>query len=235
MKQARTCLFILAIAACGTGIANAVVVIGGTTNNGNLDATSISTQVLATPTGWVAAADNNDGLSSETWNNVADPGGSGVFFKTFWGDAATPFDASMHRDNPASPGLEYTLTAWVGAGPGYSGTMVGTLTRTELALEFFDLTNGLVGSSVLNLGPTELNAVTGLPFDYAEYTVTATAPFDAATVRVRFSMIDGYDVAGAGDAALVTDQYTLNAIPEPSALLLLGASLLGLVRIRGRR
>jgi PEP-CTERM motif len=235
MKRAHAWIFAPTLAACGLGVANAGVIIGGTINNGNMDATSVSSQILATPTGWVATADNTDGLSSETWNNVADPGGSGVFFKSFFGDVTIPFDASIYQDNPASPGIEYTLTAWVGAGPGYSGTMVGSTTRTELAIEFFDITNGLVGSSVLNLGPAELNTVTGLPFDYDDYTVTATAPFDAATVRVRFSMIDAYDVPEGGDAALVTDHYTLIAIPEPTTFLLFAFGLLGLIRIRGRR
>ena len=57
----------LALVACGTTIATAQLI------NGNMDATSISSQSLATPTGWVATSDNGDGLSSEGWNNVAVP------------------------------------------------------------------------------------------------------------------------------------------------------------------
>jgi Immunoglobulin domain len=68
---------------------------------------------------------------------------------------------------------------------------------------------------VLSLGSAELTAVTGLPFDYAEYTRVAIAPVGTVTVRARLSMINAYDVTGAGDPPLVTDKYTLTAVGAP--------------------
>lgn len=71
--------------------------------NPDLDATSISDQVLPTPTGWHISASRvltgpgfTDGASSEPWCNVLQPGGFGLFFKPFQGDT---------MPEPASIGL----------------------------------------------------------------------------------------------------------------------------------
>ena len=61
------------------------------------------------------------------------------------------------------------------------------------------------------------------------------APAGTATVRARFSMIDAYDVPGAGDAALVTDFYTLICIPEPASVVLGLIAMLGLLGLVRRR
>lgn len=228
-KQLLALIAGLGLAAWGAGVANAQLV------NGNMDAVSISSQLLGTPTGWIATSDNGDGLSSEPWNNVADPGGSGVFFKSFNGTALVPFSAGIYQDVAGSAGVLYSLSGWVGAGPGYSG-MTDPATLTQIGLEFLDAGSLVIGGSVLSLGPTELGTVNGNPagFDYVLYSTQALAPAGTAFVRARFSMIDAYP-NGLGDAALVTDMYTLSIVPEPTTCALLGLGLLGLAGMRRRK
>ncbi len=251
MKRMLVLITVLGLVAYGTSVANAVVVIGGATNNGNMDKISVSSQVLATPTGWIATSDPVgsppvfDGLSSEPWNNIGDATGDcnggtvgcGVFIKSFQGTAATPFNASLHQDNPGTPGMAYMLHGWVGAGPGYSG-LSDPATRTELALEFLDVGGVAIpaSGSVSDLDAGLLAAQgNGNPFSYDEYWVMATAPVGTATVRARFSMVNGYPVPNAGDAALVTDYYTLTCVPEPASLALGLIGVLGFLGIGRRR
>src|SRR4051794_14023486 len=86
-----TALALLSFATCGAGALR-----GATLVNGLLDATSVSSQVLATPTGWVVDAFKtvsgpfNDGASSEDFANVEAPGGKGLFFKPFQGVIDNP-------------------------------------------------------------------------------------------------------------------------------------------------
>jgi len=233
-KRLLALVAVLGLVAWGSGVANAQLI------NGTMDAVSVSSQVLPTPTSWTVVSTLpgtpgfNDGASSEPWNNVADPGGFGVFVKTFFGDVVGPkLTVHLYQDTVGTPGITYTLTGWVGSGPGYSGEAPGSGTLTQFGLEFLDAGSSVIGGSVLSLGPAQLTLVNGNPFDYASYTVMATAPAGTVSVRSRFSMIDGYDVPGAGDAALVTDFYTL--VPEPSTFALAGLGLLaGLVRYRRR-
>ena len=226
----------LALTAWGTGVANAALA------NGNWDATSVSSQALATPTGWTVVATLpgtpgfNDGASSEPWNNVAALNGFGVFYKTFFGDGVNNLTVHIYQDNPATPGLTYNLHGWAGAGSGYSGFLAGSPTKSELAVEFLDAGNSIIGGSILNLVPAGLGtgAVPGLGFGYLPFDVAGTAPAGTVSVRSRLSIIDAYDVPGAGDAAFVGDNFTLTAVPEPTTIALLGLGLAGLVGFRRR-
>ena len=111
--------------------------------------------------------------------------------------------------------------------------MTDGTTLTEFALEFLDAGSLVIGGSVLSLGPVELGTVNGNPFDYALYSTTALAPAGTAFVRARFSMIDAYP-NGLGDAALVTDMYTVSIVPEPTTFALFGLGLVGLAGMRRR-
>src|SRR5215510_8863805 len=93
--------------------------VGGGQNlltNGNLDATAVSTQVLATPTSWNATSTKSisgpftDGMSSEGFCNVLDPQGSGLFFKPFQGNLATgdKVSATLSQDKITFAGTTYT-------------------------------------------------------------------------------------------------------------------------------
>lgn len=227
----------LGFAAWGTSVAKANLL-----SNGNMDVTSVGPQALATPTGWnvISALPStpgfNDGASSEPWNNVADPSGFGVFFKTFFGDGANNLTVHLFQDNPATPGLTYTLTGWAGAGPGYSGFVSGGPTTTEFALQFLDAGSSIIGGTVLNLVPAGLGTGTtpGLGFGYKEFSVFGTAPAGTVSVRSRLSIINAYDVPGAGDAAFVGDNFIL-AVPEPTTAALVGLGLTALVGMRRRK
>jgi hypothetical protein len=236
MKRQLASLLTMGLVAFGTGVANADIL-----SNGNLDATGISSQVLATPVGWVATASravlgpNNDGMSSEGFANVFAPGGFGLFFKPFQGTAADRITASLYQDNPATPGLTYTLTGWAGAGAGYIGLTDPTV-RSEFHLQFFNAANTMIGDSTLNLlvnGQHVLGAANGNAFGYFNYTLSATAPAGTTSVRALATMIGAYGNPAGGDQAFVVDAFTL--VPEPSTISLAVLGLGGLLAHRRRK
>lgn len=238
MKKLLTSMVTSGLLACSVSLANADLL-----TNGKMDLTSVGPQALATPTGWniisilPGTPGFNDGASSEPWCNVADPSGFGVFFKTFWGDGGSS-NVTVHlfQDNPATAGLNYTLTGWAGAGSGYSGFVLGGPTRTELAISFLDAGSSIISSTVLDLVPAGLGTGTtaGLGFGYKEFAVSGIAPAGTAFVRSRLSIISAYDVPGAGDAAFVGDNFAL-VVPEPATATLVGLGILAVIGLRRRK
>ena len=193
--------------------------------NANLDATSISTQLLATPTNWNVAATRsisgpfNDGASSEGFAGGAPTPNTGandmgLFFKAFQGNP-TDGDLTVHftQDNPATPGLAYFLRGWAGAGAGYSGVAPGSRTQTQMAVEFLNAGNSVIGGTTLDLRAAGLGTAPGVAFGYREYVVSGIAPVGTASVRSRVSMINAFGTSG--DQAFVVDDFSLK-VPEPS-------------------
>jgi len=209
---------VLVGAARGT---DAQIIIGGSLKNGNLDRTHAVEIVpgffLPQPDVWI----NNgfrtlsgpyfDDLSSEPWagpaptpvttdGNLNPPfpdgfGGpdGGVFFKAFSGGGANgPATGHLYQDNPATPGLTYTLTGWAGAEANYLAA------GSFFALDFLNGANGVIGSSVLDLVAAGLFATNGQPFNYKQYSVQGTAPAGTVTVRARISMVDGINNPAGG-------------------------------------
>jgi len=228
-----TAVVLLAFVAGGAGAAKGDILV-----NGLLDATSVSSQVLATPTGWVVDAFKtvsgpfNDGASSEDFANVQAPGGKGLFFKPFQGVIDNPITVNLYQDTPGTPGTKYTLTAFAGAEPNYSGLAAGTTTKSQLALDFLASNNAVIGQSVLDLAAAGLGTGS-LPLGYAEYTVTGTAPAGTVTVRARGSMIDAYGTSG--QQGFVMDAFELSSVPEPTTFTFLGLGVVGLTGMRRRR
>jgi hypothetical protein len=259
MKRLLILFLVLALFACATSAANAVVLIGGSTNNGNLDLTYAQEIVpgffLPKPQIWqnvgsrTISGPYEDEMSSEPWAgpaptpettdgnaNPPHPEGCGgpdcgVFFKPFSGNVAPNGPATGHlfQDNPATPGLLYTLTGWAGAEANFLG-------RAVFAVEFLDGLGGEILASGTELDITAALLVpNGEPFNYKQFTVAAIAPLGAVEVRARVSMLDAIGNPLGGGQAYVVDDFVLTAIPEPAsvALGLIGIlGMLGLVRRR---
>lgn len=241
------------------GIAHADLVIGGSTNNGNLDLT-IAVQItpgffLPKPQVWqnigtrTVSGPYEDEMSSESWagpaptpvttdgllnppfpNGFGGPDG-GVFFKPYTGNATDGL-ATGHllQDNPGIPGKEYTLTGWAG------GEANALMSDAVFALEFLDGGGIEIPASgvELSLLPT-LFVANGEPFNYKQYTLVATAPAGTAFVRARASMIGAQSNPAGGGQAFVVDDFTLESVPEPSSVALALVGALALLGIRLRR
>lgn len=223
--------------------------------NGNLDRTSRQEIVpgffLPKPQNWVnegfrsITGPYEDEMSSEGWAGPAptpvtadgllnDPfpdgfGGpdGGVFFKAFSGNAANgAATGHLYQDVVAVPGGQYRLTGWAGAEANFLGGAV-------FALDFLDAAGGLIGSAELDLIAAGLFDDNGQPFDYKMYTVEAFAPANAAAVRARASMIDGFSNPQGGGQAYVVDDFELILVPEPASLGLVLVGAAALLRRRG--
>jgi hypothetical protein len=153
----------------------------------------------------------------------------GVFFRPFSGNASNgAATGHLFQDLPATPGLTYTLTGWAGAES--NALMAGA----EIAVEFLDAGENVIGGDVVNLLPT-LFVDNGQPFDYKMYTAEAVAPLGTAGVRARVSMIGGTGNPLGGGQAFVVDDFTLieSPVPEPASMAML--ALGGAAMLRRRR
>jgi len=201
--------------------------------NGSLDNIAVGPQTLATPVGWnvvvSGGANTSDSASSETFANVLNADGYGVFFKAFQGTSTNPVSVILYQNVAAGPG-SYTLTGWAGAGAGYSGFTVGSGTMSLLELNFLGSSSNILGSAVLDLQANGLGQ--GAPtapatgFGYHPFSISGLAPAGTVTVQASLDMLNAYPGSQGGDPAFVGDFFTLT--PEPSAisLVVLGASVL---------
>ena len=140
------------------------------------------------------------------------PGDLGVYFQPITGTrsngAAT---GHLYQDNPATPGLTYTLTGWAGA------EQNALLSDAVLAVEFLD-----GGGNEIPLSGTELSilptlfASNGQPFNYRQYTLSAIAPAGTVSVRARASMLGGVSNPAGGAQGYVVDDFSL-VVPEPGS------------------
>lgn len=189
-------------------------------SNGKLDMISISSQNLATPTGWTVEAYRNqdgphpDGASSEMFCNVQDPGGYGLFFKPFQGmvDLHNEINVLFYQDNAASPGGKYTMSAYTAGQVNYSGFFATNdpAPSTLFVVQFLDGLGTVLQSNVVDLVANGLpNGGPGAMILMS--TPQYTAPLGTVTVRAGASMFNTY--ATSGQQSVFFDVFDLEFEP----------------------
>jgi hypothetical protein len=239
MKRLLTFIVAGALTACGSLTARAQLL------NGSLDETYQQEIVpgffLPKPVNWVnegfrvIGGPFEDEMSSEPWAGPAptpdtNPGDFGVFFKAFTGNTENgPVTGHLFQEADAIPGMTYMFTGWAGAEANYLAA------RSVFAIDFYDFGNTLISSAELDLAAAGLFVPNGEAFNYKAYSVTATAPDNAFSLRVRVSMIGGLSNPAGGGQAFVVDDLALVVVPEPTSLALVVMGLLGFLGIRLRK
>jgi len=207
MNRVLTSFAVLCLAATGTGVANANDLF-----NPDLDDIAQGPQFLSTPVAWQIIANKslsgsyNDGASSETFCNIQQPGGYGLFFKPFAGstnvnpvldDLITVF---FYQDNPSSPGTKVTLSGYAAGEANFCAFLPpppgGTTPLALFVVEFLNGSGGILASNAYDLvanglpssGPGGMTLMT---------TPQYTAPAGTATVRSGTFMINAYGTSGA--------------------------------------
>lgn len=227
-------LMVLGLLACGANVASAQLVDGGMNSvgaNGQLGSTPNAPWVVTATRGANLAFD--DGAASEGFADH-DGGGQGLFFKAFvgnppWDPTAGSVNANIYQDVAGTAGKTYILNGWWGAEPNFSGLNTPGA-NVIFALDFLNGSGGVISSAELDLEAAGLGGPAG-SLNWKEFSVSAVAPAGTANVRARGSMIDGVFFQDPGQA-LVTDQWTLTAVPEPSSMMLVAISLMGLASRR---
>lgn len=157
---------------------------------------------------------------------------------------------------PGTPGAQYSFSAWSAWESGYCGGLLNTSTQTFMKIEFL---NGLsvIGTQMLDLvaagqvsdnnSGTNENGGNVEFDDWRQFFLNAVAPLDTTNVRVSLGAtgmfnndLDGFQAAFFDEMSLVETLPGIGsgtAVPEPCALMLLGAAMAlgGAVRRRGRR
>lgn len=216
--QYRNLTVILGLLAAGTLGASAANILF----NSNLDSVAVGAQNNATPVGWSVNAvksvsgSHMDGCSSEGWCNIADLGGSGLFFKPFAGTVGDEITVHFYQDNAATPGAKYTLSGYAAAEPNYSGlfTTNSPLPKTLFVVEFLDNTSTVISSNGFDL--VVAGMPTSGPGSMAQLTMQqVTAPAGAATVRAGVLMANTYSTTGG--QSFFVDVLELDMIPPAGA------------------
>jgi Immunoglobulin domain len=204
MKRLQTMVAVLGLAACGTGLANANIL-----SNPDLDVTAVGPQLNASPVGWQIIATKqvegsfSDGADSETFCNVQQPGGDGLFFKPFQGSTNVILDllnVYFYQDNPSAGGAKCTLSGYASCEPNFCGLVNDPYTpnqaQTLFVVEFLDNGGNVLASNVFDLIANGM-PTTG-PGSMAQLTTPQyTAPAGTVTVRAGAYMLNAFGTTGA--------------------------------------
>jgi len=186
--------------------------------NGDMDIiSSFDGQNNPGPDGWYITAvktlsgPNYDGADSETWCNVQQTGGYGVFFKPFQGSTNGGLNdyitVDLYQDNPATPTTQFTLSGYAAGEANFCGFIPGP-TKALFVVEFLDSTGTVLSSNALDLvaaGLPNSGAGSMMQFTTPQY----TAPANTATVRAGAFLIDAYSTTGA--QSFFVDAFDLEA------------------------
>jgi len=193
--------------------------------NGNLDDVSISSQNNPSPTGWTLEAWKlgvffYDGADSETWCNVADTGGYGLFCKPFQGSVVGGdlLSVYFYQDNSATPGTKFTLSGYAAGEANYCGFFKTNTPppATLFSIQFLDASGSILVSNAFDLvaaglpngGPSTMSS-----FQYT--TPEVTSPPNTATVRAGVFMLNAYSTSGA--QSFFVDALDLEATAAPGS------------------
>lgn len=224
VKRLPALMVVAGLAAWGTAGASAndlyngdLDVLGGVGANG---------QVNPGPDGWninafkTLSGTFGDGADSETFCNVQQPGGYGVFFKPFQGQTnANPalddlLTVYFYQDSPSSPGTKATLSGYAACEPNFCGLLPAppgqSTPKTLFVVEFLD-----IGGSVLSSNAYDL-VVNGMPTTGAGSmakltTPQYTAPANTVTVRSGAYMLGAYGTSGG--QSFFVDAFDLETVP----------------------
>ncbi len=131
--------------------------------------------------------------------------GIGLWLRAFLGsseDAASGAQATLTQRVPATPGLNYELTAWHKVEANYISA------STLLAMDFIDDSDTVLASQAL-----ELNGLHPADGSWVAFQVKAVAPDLTAEVQVRAQMIDGVN-ANANPQSAMFDDFFLRTIDQ---------------------
>jgi len=224
MKRLPAMIAVLGLAAWGVAAASA-----NDLYNPDLDilgAAGANGQLNPGPDGWVINATETlsgtfaDGADSETFCNVQQPGGDGLFFKPFQGSTnANPsldnyLTVDFYQDNPSSPGTVCTLSGFAACEANYCGLQPGSPTKTYFYVEFLD---GSGTPIVTNLFDLLANGMpTNGPGSMAQLTTPGyTAPANTAKVRAGTLMMNAFGTSGG--QSFFTDAYDLESVAPPGS------------------
>lgn len=213
----------LGLAVWGTAVAKA-----NDLYNADLDilgAVGANGQLNPGPDGWVINAVKTlsgqftDGADSETFCNVLQPGGYGLFFKPFQGQTnANPslddlISVYFYQDNPSSPGTKCTLSGYASCEANFCGLLPAppgqSVPQTLFVVEFLDNGGNVIASNTFDLIANGMH--TDGAGDMGQLTTPQyTAPTGTVTVRAGASMINAYSTTGA--QSFFVDAFDLESI-----------------------
>jgi hypothetical protein len=227
-KRLQSFIAVLGLTAFGTLLANA-----NDLYNPDLDVISVGPQVAATPDGWQIIASRSisnpgggfsDGASSETFCNVQQANGYGLFFKPFQGSTNLGpgnydlLKVFFYQDNPSSPGVKYTLSGYASCEPNFCGILPappgGTVPLVLFEVEFLNAGGGIIQSNAFDLVANGMH--TGGAGTMSQLTTPQyTAPAGTVTVRVGATMLNAYSTTG--QQSFFVDAFDLESVPLPGS------------------
>lgn len=161
-------------------------------------------------------------------------------------DAGTNQSGPLHFDSPGT-GVVVRLqadiylttssneTAWqFGVYNGFGGINILPDGSLQIAAPGFPVTGPLVNRDVWNNFRIDYNEVTGHFNVFLNGTPVATNEAMFNGFAYSFATLNSFGYTGANDKAFL-DNFSVNTVPEPSSLLLLGSGVLGLAGVARRK
>lgn len=202
------------------------------------------------PVGWVLT----EGAANEAFNpqntaqliGFADRTGSGQglwlreFEGLFFGNKNEKTNVVLSQTVPGSPGLTYNFSGWARFEPNFSGGVstlaagspsgaVPSPTGTFFEMRFLDASNAGLSSVLL-----DLRAAQSADNAWHQHVLSGVAPAGTANVLVTAYALNMIPNVDPGQSAFF-DDFSLQAVPEPSSIGLGALALLGLVSRARRR